>query len=116
VDAKNETRLIEIKVQDKDPQRAAEIANKVAEVFKEEVVEIMKVENINIVDNAIVPVNPIKPRLLMNVAVAFVLGLLVAVGLAFVIEYFDDTIKSTEDVEHYLELTVLGTIPEFTQN
>lgn len=116
VDAKKETRLIEIKVQDKDPQRAAEIANKVAEVFKEEVVEIMKVENINIVDNAIVPVNPIKPRLLMNVAVAFVLGLLVAVGLAFVIEYFDDTIKSTEDVEHYLELTVLGTIPEFTQN
>ena len=116
VDSKNETRLIEIRVQDKDPRTAANIANKVAEVFKEEVVEIMKVENINIVDTAQVPVNPIKPRLLMNVAVAFVLGLLVAVGLAFVIEYFDDTIKSTEDVEQYLELTVLGTIPEFTQN
>jgi len=116
VDSKNETRLIEIRVQDKDPRTAANIANKVAEVFKEEVVEIMKVENINIVDTAQVPVNPIKPRLLMNVAVAFVLGILVAVGLAFVIEYFDDTIKSTEDVEQYLELTVLGTIPEFTQN
>jgi len=116
VDSKNETRLIEIRVQDKDPRTAANIANKVAEVFKEEVVEIMKVENINIVDTAQVPVNPIKPRLLMNVAVAFVLGLLVAVGLAFVIEYFDDTIKSTEDVEQYLELTVLGTIPELTQN
>ena len=52
----------------------------------------------------------------MNIAVAFILGLLIAVGLAFVIEYFDDTVKSADDVERYLGLTVLGTIPEFTEN
>ena len=67
----------------------------------------MNVENINIVDTAQPPLNPIKPRILMNIAVAFILGLLIAVGLAFVIEYFDDTVKSADDVERYLGLTVL---------
>jgi capsular polysaccharide biosynthesis protein len=116
VDSKNETRLIEIKVQDNNPELASDIANKVADVFTGEVVEIMNVENINIVDTAQPPLNPIKPRILMNIAVAFILGLLIAVGLAFVIEYFDDTVKSADDVERYLGLTVLGTIPEFTEN
>ena len=50
VNSKHDTRLIEIKVQNNNPEMAANIANEVAEVFTEEVMEIMKVENINIVD------------------------------------------------------------------
>ncbi|NSW91336.1 MAG: lipopolysaccharide biosynthesis protein [Firmicutes bacterium] len=114
VSAKNDTRLIEIKVQDNNPQLATDIANKVAEVFTREVVKLMKVENINVVDTAQLPESPVKPRPMMNIAVAFIVGLLVAVGIAFIIEYLDDTIKTTDDVEKYLGLTVLGTIPEFT--
>jgi len=114
VSAKNDTRLIEIKVQDKNPQLAADIANKLAEVFKREVVDLMKVENVSVVDEAQLPEEPIKPKPLMNIAVAFLVALMAAVGIAFVIEYFDDTIKTSEDVEKYLGTTVLGIIPEFS--
>lgn len=116
VNARNDTRLIEIKVQDSSPQTAVDIANKLAEVFTREIVNIMKVENISIVDTAQLPEHPIKPRPMMNIAVAFILGLLTALGISFIIEYLDDTIKTTDDVEKYLGLTVLGTIPEFTKN
>ncbi|HOJ10982.1 MAG TPA: Wzz/FepE/Etk N-terminal domain-containing protein [Clostridiales bacterium] len=114
VNAKNETRFIEIRVQDSNPALAADIANKLADVFKNEVVEYMKVENVNIVDTAQQPGNPIKPKPMMNIAVAFIAGLLFGAGLAFAIEYLDDTIKSAEDVEKYLGVTVLGAIPEFS--
>ncbi len=114
VNAKNNMRLIEIVVSDSDPQLAMNIANKVADVFKREVVELMKVENVNIVDTAQLPESPVRPRHMMNIAVSFLVGLLVAVGVVFLVEYLDDTIKTADDVEKYLGLTVLGTIPEFS--
>jgi capsular polysaccharide biosynthesis protein len=56
----------------------------------------------------------VKPKPMMNIIVAFIIGLFIAIGIVFIVEYLDDTIKTTEDVEKYLGLTVLGTIPEFT--
>lgn len=114
VSAKNNTRLIEIIVSDSNPQLAKDIADKLAEVFKSEAIELMKVENVNIVDTAQLPVNPVKPRHKMNIAVSFLVGLLAAVGIVFLVEYLDDTIKTADDVGKYLGLTVLGTIPEFS--
>lgn len=57
------------------------------------------------------PTAPVKPNKKLNMAVAFVLGLLVFVGLAFVLEHLDYTIKNPEDVERHLELPVLGVVP-----
>ncbi|MCR4435375.1 MAG: Wzz/FepE/Etk N-terminal domain-containing protein [Clostridiales bacterium] len=113
VNSKNDTRIIEIKVQDKDPQRAAQLADKVGEVFINKVVDLMKVENVSIVDRAQTSSEPVKPRPGVNIAVAFFAGLMAAVGIAFLMEYLDDTIKTSEDIEKYLDLTVLGTIPVF---
>lgn len=113
VNSKNETRLIEIKVQDGDPQRASNIADKVGEVFINKVIDLMKVENVSVVDRAQTSGKPIKPRPMINIAIAFFTGLLAALGIVFLLEYLDDTIKSPEDVEKYLGLTVLGTIPVF---
>jgi capsular polysaccharide biosynthesis protein len=111
VNSKNDTRIIEIKVQDTDPERARDIANKLGEVFIAKVVDLMKAENVNIVDPAEIPVNPVSPRPMVNIAVAVFTGLMAAVGLAFFLEYMDDSIKTSEDVEKYLKLNVLGTIP-----
>lgn len=51
----------------------------------------------------------------MNTAVAFVLGLMVGVGIAFFIEYLDNTIKTPDDVEKYLQLPVLAVIPDLDE-
>jgi len=111
--SKQNTRIIEISAQDTDPELARDIANMVADVFKEKVVDIMKVENVQIIDVAQVPGNPIKPNKMMNISIATLLGFMLGVGIVFLAEYLDDTIKTTEDVQKYLGLTVIGTIPNF---
>jgi succinoglycan biosynthesis transport protein ExoP len=71
----------------------------------------MKASNIRVVDQAEVPTKPTKPRVLLNLALALVLGLGLGTGLALFQESLDNTLKSPEDVQRYLQLPSLGVIP-----
>jgi polysaccharide biosynthesis transport protein len=73
--------------------------------------EAMELGDIRIVDAALIPDNPIKPRKLLNLAIGGVLGLMLGIMLVFFMEFLDHSFKSREDVEQYLQLPVLGTIP-----
>ncbi len=112
VNAVSDTRLIEIKVQDTNPLLASNIANKLAEVFKDKITDIIQIENITIIDKAFVPQRPIKPNHKLNIAIAFCLGILTATGVVLFLNYFDDKIRTAEDVER-LNLPLLGTVPEY---
>ena len=105
------TEFITISVTDTNPERAADIANKMAEVFRFKVVNIMKVDYVQILDDAIVPRLPIKPRLELNMAIAGVLGMMTSIFVVFLLEYLDNTIKTPEDAEKYLGLNIVGIIP-----
>ena len=107
-----DTEIIKIEVTDKDPKLAAVIANETAQVFMKHVKDIMMVENVQIIDEARVPEIPVKPRPKMNMAIAGVLGLMISIFLVFLLEYLDNTIKTPEDIERYLGLPVIGTIPK----
>lgn len=61
---------------------------------------------------ALPPDHPIKPNKRLNVVVAAAVGLVVAVGLALLLEYLDNTVREPEDLERAVGLPVLGTIPE----
>jgi capsular polysaccharide biosynthesis protein len=106
-----DTEIIKIQVMDTDPKLAAEIANETAEVFMDSVKTIMKVENVQVIDKAQPPENPVKPRPKLNMAIAGVLGIMAGVFLAFLLEYMDNTLKTPEDIEKHLGLPVLGAIP-----
>lgn len=106
-----DTEILSFAVEDADPARAAAIANAVADSFQEQIRSFMKVENVAVVDKATIPTNAIKPRKLMNVAVAIVLGGMAAIGVVFLLEYLDTTLKSPDDVSQHLGLPVLGLIP-----
>jgi capsular polysaccharide biosynthesis protein len=112
VQDQNDSQILTIVVQDTNPHEAAKIANTTAEVFQREVVRIMNVDNVTILAPAEVPNNlsPVKPKPILNIAIAFVVGLMAGVGLAFLLEYLDNTIKTEQDIENYLELPVLGVI------
>jgi capsular exopolysaccharide synthesis family protein len=71
----------------------------------------LEVNNIRIVDLAEVPKRPAKPRIKLNIALAMVMGLTLGVGLAFFQEYLDNTVKTPEDIERYIQLPFLGFIP-----
>ncbi len=106
-----DTEIISISVTDGNPENAAIIANKVAEVFQEQVPLMINMDNIRIIDEAIPNYSPISPRPRLNMAVAGILGFIMAMGLAIFLEYIDDTIKTPEELQWLLELNVLGTIP-----
>lgn len=106
-----DTEIIKLEVMDTNPVLAAEIANVTAQVFMQNVKDIMMVENIQVIDEAQVPDTPIKPRANLNMAIAGVLGLMMGIFLVFLLEYLDSTIKTPDDVERYLDLPVIGTIP-----
>lgn len=106
-----DTEIIKIQVMDADPKLAAEIANETAEVFMDSVKTIMKVENVQVIDKAQPPENPVKPRPKLNMAIAGILGIMAGVFLAFLLEYMDNTLKTPEDIEKHLGLPVLGAIP-----
>lgn len=107
-----DTEIIRIRVSDTDPILAANIANETAEVFMETVIDIMKVENVQVIDKAQVPTDPVEPRPMMNMAISAVLGIMLGVFIAFLIEFLDSTIKTSDDVEKHLGVPVLGTIPK----
>jgi capsular polysaccharide biosynthesis protein len=107
------TEILKISVQHPDPAMAAQIANKISDVFIKEVMRIMKVSNVEIIDAAIPLTNPINYRPTMNAAIGGVLGGMLSVGIAFLLAFLDRTIKTAEDVKKHLGLPVLGSIVDF---
>jgi capsular polysaccharide biosynthesis protein len=106
-----DTEILTLKVQDRDPDRAVRLADAVAESFGAAIQSYMKVENVAVIDRATPPGLPVSPRPAMNLAIALVLGAMAAVGLAFLLEFLDTTVRTTEDVAEYLGLPVVGVIP-----
>ncbi|RQD74476.1 MAG: capsular biosynthesis protein [Candidatus Syntrophonatronum acetioxidans] len=109
-----ETGIISISVRDGDPDKAAVMANEVAEVFKDQVPRTIQLDNVQIIDRAVPPSSPILPRTGLNVLVSGILGLVMGSGLAFVYDYFDDSLDSIEEV-YGLKLNILSIIPEATE-
>lgn len=75
--------------------------------------EVMEPTDVQIIDEAITPEKPIKPKKLLNIMIAAILGIFTGIGLAFLSEYLNKTIRTTDDVKQYLDLPVLGSIPDF---
>lgn len=67
---------------------------------------------LTVVEPAIAAEFPSSPRVLLNTALAALVGLLLALGIAFLAEYLDDTVKSADDVQELLELPTLGAITQ----
>lgn len=68
--------------------------------------------SVMVISEASTPLSPIKPNKKLNMAVAFILGLMLFTLLAFILEYLDNTLKTPEDVSRELDLPVLGVIPK----
>jgi capsular exopolysaccharide synthesis family protein len=111
VSPKPDTQIIEIAVQDKDPKKAYNLANILSEVFIEKVQTIMNSDDVKIMDMAEMPRMPIKPKVFLNIMLAGFTVFLVSVGIIFLIDYMDNTIKTEKDVERYIKVPVLSTIP-----
>lgn len=107
----SDTEIIKISVVDADSKLAADIANEVVKVFGEEIKNHYKLQNVSVVDAAEGAEQPYNINFLKEVIIYLLVGMVLGVGIIFVIYYFDTTIKSAEEVENKLELPVLGIVP-----
>ncbi|EOR23322.1 lipopolysaccharide biosynthesis protein [Niallia nealsonii AAU1] len=112
------SQVMTVSVTDSDPTVALQIANKTAEVFEKEIKNIMTIDNVKVLPLAEDQENqaPISPNPPLNIAIAAVVGLMIGVGLAFLLEYLDNTVKTEQDIEKLLELPVLGAITTIDEN
>jgi succinoglycan biosynthesis transport protein ExoP len=71
----------------------------------------LKASNIRVVDPAVPPTSPVRPRVFLNLGLGLILGLACGVGSAFLQEHLDNTLKTVEDIEHFLRMPALAMIP-----
>lgn len=107
----NDTDLIKISVTDADAELAADIANEIADVFSKEIPIIYGTQNTSIIDVAEVSKVASSASALKIILIITLAGAFVAVGVVFVIFYFDSTIKNEEEIERLTGLPVIGIIP-----
>jgi capsular exopolysaccharide synthesis family protein len=109
-----DTQLVEVSAQDTNPTRAAWLANSIAEVFIGQIEDLSRRRlafrtDVVVVEPAQIPKYPVRNQALYT-ALAGLVSAFIGIGLAFLLDYLDDTIKSPEDVAKNLELDTLGTI------
>lgn len=118
VTQEGQSQVVTIQVQDPSPQLAVDIANTTAAVFQREISNLLRVDNVVVLAEAELLENPapVSPNPGLNMAIAFVVGLMTAVGLAFLLEYLDQTLRTEEDIEQYLGLPVIGAVAQMDEN
>jgi len=112
VESEQNSQVINVSVQNTDAALASNVANSVAKVFSKDITELMNVDNVKVLSVSGIPTAPVSPNILLNTAIAAVVGFLLGVGLAFLREVLDRRIRTEEQVQQILDLPVLGSIPD----
>ena len=105
------TRIITLSVTGQDAQSTAIIANELAENVAEVAQEVMGVQSVNVIDEAVTPDSPSGPNRVMYTAVAFLAGLFLAVAIVVIMDLLNTRVRGPEDVEELLGVPVIGRIP-----
>ncbi|WP_207751664.1 YveK family protein, partial [Clostridium saudiense] len=107
----SDTQILQIKYQNNDPELAKEILENITNEFVVLAKELVPNGNVRVIEAVQLPEDPVAPNKKMNIAIAFLLGLMVSVGLVFLLEYLDNTFKNKENLERELDIPALGVIP-----
>lgn len=111
-----DTRIVSITVEHTDPALAQKIANCIREVAGEHIQNVMDIEAVNVVEAANMPIEKSGPSILKWTLIGGLAGAFLACAFILILFLLDDTIKSSEDVEKYLGLSTLATIPVIAED
>lgn len=106
------TQILQISYKSKDPKEAKDVLKSVTEEFIVTAKELVPNGNVRVIEEVELPESPVSPNKTMNIAIAFLLGLMVSLGLVFLLEYLDNTYKTKEQLEKDIDIPVLGEIPD----
>lgn len=110
VEAYENTEMLKISVTDQDPELAANIANSIAQVFSGEIAKIYQINNISVVDVAVTPEEVSNNTLKRDLLIALFISIFGTIGVVFVVYYFDDTVKLTDNLEEEIGMPVVAKV------
>ena len=106
-----DTQIMEVKYITTDKSELIPVLNAITDVFVVESQELIPNGNVQIIEKAEVPISPISPNKMFNVIIGFIIGMMVSVGITFILEYLDNTVRSKDELEKLLDIPVIGSIP-----
>jgi capsular polysaccharide biosynthesis protein len=112
----SDTVIIKLSITRQDPVEAQNIANEFIYVMEDTAKNFEGFDNIEILDQANLPISPSGPNRILYLVIAAILGGVISLGMIFCVEILSGTIKSTQDIETKLKQRILGTIPEYDFN
>ena len=105
-----DTEILKITVTDRDAKLAAHIANSLSEVFNREITRIYKISNVSVIDKANVPINPANSHLARDLVLAMFVSFVGVSAIIFVVFYFDDTLRSVDEIENEIAMPVVAKV------
>ena len=111
VSSQDNSRVVTISVTDDDPYEAHDIAEAVCDAAAEHIQAVTSSESVNIVDKASMPTSPSSPNVRRNALIGAMVGLLLSILGIIIAHLSNDSIKNSDDIEKYLQLSTLGSIP-----
>ena len=115
VSVPTDTRIVSITVRNGDPNQASRIANTLREVAAAKIIAVTKVSDVTTLEEAEVPKSPSSPNIRRNVVLGFFAGAIVMTLIVLFVEVIDDRVKSPEDIEEVMGLSLLGVVPEMSK-
>ena len=112
VEIAESSQLLTVIVEDQDLAAAVEIANRTAEIFEAEIMELMNVDNVSILSPAVAmeTQTPVSPNPPLNILLGAIVGLGVGAVTALILCYLDTTLRGEKDIQDVLGIPVLGAI------
>lgn len=108
-----DTQILDLSFKGGNPKAVLKITEAITDEFISESKELIPNGNVQVIQKPQLPEKPVSPNKKLNIIIAFVLGIMVGVGVVLLIEYLDNTFKSREDLEKTLDLPIIGTIPDY---
>lgn len=109
----SDTQILDLSFKGGNPKEVLKVTEAITDEFISESKDIIPNGNVQVIQKAQLPERPVSPNKKLNILIAFVLGLMVGVGVVLLLEYLDNTFKSREELEKTLELPIIGTIPDY---
>lgn len=107
----NETEIFRVSVTSTDAALAADVANTIAKIAPDAIVQTIKAGGVSVIDYAKVPSSPSSPNLIKNVIIGALVGFVLSFAIFFITELFDTTIRTDKDLEREFNIPILGDIP-----
>lgn len=113
VTAVDDTQVMQITVRSDNPEWARQVCEQITAISPDVILESVEAGSVKLISQASVTPDPVSPNVPKNTAIAAILGLVASIGIVVLRELLDNKIKTEDDVRKYLDLPVVGVIPDY---